>query len=80
MFRSWSRLCSHFVSLNSAKGSSAAATPAARAVQVDLEEKGAAMAVSSIDAVEEEGFGRSNREKELKQLTAVTKVREESGW
>ncbi|CAB1113805.1 unnamed protein product [Ectocarpus sp. CCAP 1310/34] len=74
MFRSWGRLCSYFVSLNAVKGSSAAATPAARAVQVDVEEKGAAMAISSIGAVEEEGFERSNREKELKRLRAVAKV------
>lgn len=80
MFRSWGRLCSHFVSLNAAKESSAAATPAERAVQVDVEEKGAAMAISSIGAVEEEGFERSNREKELNQLGAVAKVGEEPGW
>ncbi|CAN0105760.1 unnamed protein product, partial [Ectocarpus sp. 13 AM-2016] len=74
MFRSWRRLCSRFVSLNAAKGSSPAATPAATAVQVDVKEKGAAMAISSIGAVEEEGLERSNREKELKQLRAVAKI------
>ncbi|CAN0273392.1 unnamed protein product, partial [Ectocarpus sp. 12 AP-2014] len=74
MFRSWGRLCSHFVSLKAAKRSFAAATPAARAVQVDVEEKGAAMAISSIGAVEEEGFEGSNREKELKQLRAAAKI------
>ncbi|CBN77476.1 hypothetical protein Esi_0059_0111 [Ectocarpus siliculosus] len=74
MFRSWGRLCSHFVSLNAAEGSSAAATPAARAVEVDVEGKGSAKAISSIDAVEEEGFERSNREKELKRLRAVAKI------
>ncbi|CAM9129074.1 unnamed protein product, partial [Ectocarpus sp. 8 AP-2014] len=79
LFRSWGRLCLHAASLNAVEGASTAATPAARAARVEIQEKGTAAAASSTDAVEAEWSTERRREEEQglqrnRALTTISRV------